>query len=109
MEVGPDQHYVMGGVEVDPDTGASIVPGLCAGGEVSGGMHGSNRLGGNSLSDLLVFGKRAGDGAADYLESLDAGSKPTVSDEVLAEAQAEALAPLQRTEGENPYTVHHEL
>src|SRR5713226_332830 len=96
MEVGPAQHYVMGGVEVDPDTGAAVVPGLFAAGEVSGGMHGSNRLGGNSLSDLLVFGKRAGDGAADYLESLDAGSKPTVSDEVLAEAQAEALAPLQR-------------
>ncbi len=109
MEIGPTCHYVMGGVEVDPDTAASSVPGLFAAGEVSGGMHGSNRLGGNSLSDLLVFGKRAGDGAADYLESLDAGSKPTVSDEVLAEAQAEALAPLQRTEGENPYTVHHEL
>ena len=63
MEVGPAQHYVMGGVEVDPDTAASIVPGLFAAGEVSGGMHGSNRLGGNSLSDLLVFGRRAGLGA----------------------------------------------
>ena len=62
MEVGPAQHYVMGGVEVDPDTAASIVPGLFAAGEVSGGMHGSNRLGGNSLSDLLVFGRRAGHG-----------------------------------------------
>ena len=64
MEVGPAQHYVMGGVEVDPDTGAALVPGLFAAGEVSGGMHGSNRLGGNSLSDLLVFGRRAGEGAA---------------------------------------------
>ncbi len=72
MEIGPTCHYVMGGVEVDPDTAASSVPGLFAAGEVSGGMHGSNRLGGNSLSDLLVFGKRAGDGAADYLESLGA-------------------------------------
>ena len=60
MEVGPTCHYVMGGVEVDPDTAASIVPGLFAAGEVAGGMHGSNRLGGNSLSDLLVFGRRAG-------------------------------------------------
>ena len=70
MEVGPAQHYVMGGVEVDPDTGASTLPGLFAAGEVSGGMHGSNRLGGNSLSDLLVFGRRAGMGAAQYLDTL---------------------------------------
>ena len=77
MEIGPTCHYVMGGVEVDPDTAASSVPGLFAAGEVSGGMHGSNRLGGNSLSDLLVFGKRAGDGAADYIESLSA--RPAVS------------------------------
>ena len=69
MEVGPTCHYVMGGVEVDPDTGASCVPGLFAAGEVSGGMHGSNRLGGNSLSDLLVFGRRAGLGAAEYLDA----------------------------------------
>ncbi len=78
MEIGPTCHYVMGGVEVDPDTAASSVPGLFAAGEVSGGMHGSNRLGGNSLSDLLVFGKRAGDGAADYIESLS-GARPAVS------------------------------
>ena len=78
MEIGPTCHYVMGGVEVDPDTAASSVPGLFAAGEVSGGMHGSNRLGGNSLSDLLVFGKRAGDGAADYLDSLGS-SRPLVS------------------------------
>jgi succinate dehydrogenase / fumarate reductase flavoprotein subunit len=108
MEIGPTCHYVMGGVEVDPDTAASSVPGLFAVGEVSGGMHGSNRLGGNSLSDLLVFGKRAGDGAADYVESLS-GSRPAVSAADLEAAVAEALAPLTRPGGENPYTVHSEL
>src|SRR5437773_4898021 len=104
MEVGPAQHYVMGGVEVEPDTAESLVPGLFAAGEVSGGMHGSNRLGGNSLSDLLVFGRRAGMGATEYLDSLSA--RPVVGDAALAEAQAEALAPLEREAGENPYTVH---
>ena len=108
MEIGPTCHYVMGGVEVDPDTAAASVPGLFAAGEVSGGMHGSNRLGGNSLSDLLVFGKRAGDGAADYLESLGS-SKPAVSQADLDAAVTEALAPFSRTDGENPYTVHAEL
>jgi succinate dehydrogenase / fumarate reductase flavoprotein subunit len=108
MEVGPAQHYVMGGVEVDPDTGESCVPGLFAAGEVSGGMHGSNRLGGNSLSDLLVFGRRAGQGAADYIARL--GPKLPVADEgEVAAAQAEALEPLERTGGENPYTVHSEV
>ena len=101
MEIGPTCHYVMGGVEVDPDTAASSVPGLFAAGEVSGGMHGSNRLGGNSLSDLLVFGKRAGDGAADYLESLGA-AKPVVAQADLDAAVAEALAPLSREVGESP-------
>ncbi|HVT66834.1 MAG TPA: fumarate reductase/succinate dehydrogenase flavoprotein subunit [Trebonia sp.] len=108
MEIGPTCHYVMGGVEVDPDTAASSVPGLFAAGEVSGGMHGSNRLGGNSLSDLLVFGKRAGDGAADYLSSLGS-TRPAVSQADVDAAAAEALAPLERTEGESPYTVHSEL
>jgi succinate dehydrogenase / fumarate reductase, flavoprotein subunit len=108
MEVGPAQHYVMGGVEVDPDTAASVVPGLFAAGEVSGGMHGSNRLGGNSLSDLLVFGRRAGLGAAQYLDSLG-GTRPRASDAQLDTARAEALAPLERTGGENPYTVHDEV
>jgi len=108
MEVGPAQHYVMGGVEVDADTGESAVPGLFAAGEVSGGMHGSNRLGGNSLSDLLVFGRRAGMGAAEYLERL--GPKLPVPDEgEIAAAHAEALAPLDRSGGENPYTVHSEV
>ena len=108
MEVGPAQHYVMGGVEVDPDTAESCVPGLFAAGEVSGGMHGSNRLGGNSLSDLLVFGRRAGMGAAEYIGRL--GPKLPVADEAEIEAaRAEALAPLERTNGENPYTVHSEV
>jgi succinate dehydrogenase / fumarate reductase, flavoprotein subunit len=107
MEVGPAQHYVMGGVEVDPDTGQSLVPGLFAAGEVSGGMHGSNRLGGNSLSDLLVFGRRAGMGAVGYLGSLAA--RPAVRDADVATARAEALAPLERSGGENPYTVHAEV
>ena len=108
MEVGPAQHYVMGGVEVDPDTGESCVPGLFAAGEVSGGMHGSNRLGGNSLSDLLVFGRRAGLGAAEYLDNLGE-KRPTPSEGEIAAAQAEALAPLERAVGENPYTVHSEV
>jgi succinate dehydrogenase / fumarate reductase, flavoprotein subunit len=108
MEVGPAQHYVMGGVEVDPDSGASIVPGLFAAGEVSGGMHGSNRLGGNSLSDLLVFGRRAGVGAAEYLDSLD-GARPRATDAELEAARADAVAPLERSGGENPYTVHGEV
>ncbi|MGW0588007.1 fumarate reductase/succinate dehydrogenase flavoprotein subunit [Streptosporangium sp. NPDC002607] len=106
MQVGPTCHYIMGGVEVDADTGAAAVPGLFAAGEVSGGMHGSNRLGGNSLSDLLVFGRRAGMGAASYVDGLAA--RPKISEEAVAKASAEALAPLERS-GENPYEVHHEL
>ncbi|NJP89800.1 fumarate reductase/succinate dehydrogenase flavoprotein subunit [Nonomuraea sp. FMUSA5-5] len=106
MQVGPTCHYIMGGVEVDADTGAAAVPGLFAAGEVSGGMHGSNRLGGNSLSDLLVFGRRAGAGAATYVDALKA--RPKVLPEQVDAAREEALAPLGRT-GENPYEVHHEL
>jgi succinate dehydrogenase / fumarate reductase flavoprotein subunit len=108
MEVGPAQHYVMGGVEVDPDTGESVVPGLFAAGEVSGGMHGSNRLGGNSLSDLLVFGRRAGLGAAKYLDGLS-GQRPAAAEADLAAALEEAEAPLARSDGENPYEVHADL
>jgi succinate dehydrogenase / fumarate reductase flavoprotein subunit len=107
MEVGPTCHYVMGGVEVDPDSGAATVPGLFAAGEVSGGMHGSNRLGGNSLSDLLVFGKRAGEGAATYVDGLAA--RPAVSEDDVTAAAAAALAPFERAGGENPYEVHAEL
>jgi succinate dehydrogenase / fumarate reductase, flavoprotein subunit len=108
MEVGPAQHYVMGGVEVDPDTAESLVPGLFAAGEVSGGMHGSNRLGGNSLSDLLVFGRRAGMGAVEYLDSLGE-ARPKATDADLEAARAEALAPLERSGGENPYSLHSEV
>jgi succinate dehydrogenase / fumarate reductase, flavoprotein subunit len=107
MEIGPTCHYVMGGVQVDPDSGASTVPGLFAAGEVSGGMHGSNRLGGNSLSDLLVFGRRAGAGAVSYLESLPAA--PAVPAAAVDAAVAEALAPLERDGGESPYALHSEL
>jgi len=109
MEVGPTCHYVMGGVEVVPDTGAAArVPGLFAAGEVSGGMHGSNRLGGNSLSDLLVFGCRAGLGAAAYVSGLGE-HRPTVGQEVVDAATAEALRPFELDGGENPYTLHQEL
>jgi succinate dehydrogenase / fumarate reductase flavoprotein subunit len=110
MEVGPTCHYVMGGVEVHADTGAATVPGLFAAGECSGGMHGSNRLGGNSLSDLLVFGRRAGLGAADYVRALS--SRPKVSDEDIDTAAKRALAPFEiPTSGapENPYTMQLEL
>ncbi len=111
MEVGPTCHYVMGGIEVDADTGAATVPGLFAAGECSGGMHGSNRLGGNSLSDLLVFGRRAGLGAADYVRALS--SRPTISTELIDTAAKRALAPFEGpTNGaaaENPYTLQLEL
>ena len=109
MEVGPAQHYVMGGVEVDADTGAALVPGLFAAGEVSGGMHGSNRLGGNSLSDLLVFGRRSGLGAAEYVSALAEPDRPSVSAASLDAAAAVAVEPLERAEGENPYAIHGEL
>jgi succinate dehydrogenase / fumarate reductase flavoprotein subunit len=108
MEVGPTCHYVMGGVEVDADTGAALVPGLFAAGECSGGMHGSNRLGGNSLTDLLVFGRRAGFGASEYVDSLGE-DRPAVPEEEVTAASEEALAPFDREGGENPYTVHAEL
>jgi succinate dehydrogenase / fumarate reductase flavoprotein subunit len=108
MEIGPTCHYVMGGVEVNPDTAASTVTGLYAAGEVAGGMHGSNRLGGNSLSDLLVFGRRAGIHAAEYAASLT-GARPQVSDaDVSADATA-ALAPFETEGGENPYSIHQAL
>jgi succinate dehydrogenase / fumarate reductase flavoprotein subunit len=109
MEIGPTCHYVMGGVEVDPDTGAASVPGLFAVGEVSGGMHGSNRLGGNSLSDLLVFGRRSGLGAAEYVSALAESDRPSVSTAALDAATAVAVEPLERAEGENPYAIHGEL
>jgi succinate dehydrogenase / fumarate reductase flavoprotein subunit len=109
MEIGPTCHYVMGGVEVDADSGATMtVAGLYAAGEVSGGMHGSNRLGGNSLSDLLVFGKRAGEYAARYVDELGE-SRPAVNRSDVESATATTLAPLEREDGENPYEVWHDL
>ncbi|PKV78740.1 fumarate reductase/succinate dehydrogenase flavoprotein subunit [Nocardia fluminea] len=110
MEVGPTCHYVMGGVEVDPDSGAAVVPGLFAAGECSGGMHGSNRLGGNSLSDLLVFGRRAGLGASAYVQRLT--DRPTPAETDIDAAVKTALAPFDAPAdgpGENPYTLHAEL
>uniref|UniRef100_UPI00404A2837 fumarate reductase/succinate dehydrogenase flavoprotein subunit n=2 Tax=Candidatus Planktophila sp. TaxID=2175601 RepID=UPI00404A2837 len=107
MEVGPTCHYVMGGVEVEPDNAAAVgVPGLFAAGEVAGGMHGSNRLGGNSLSDLLVFGRRAGMGAVEYVKNN--GANP-VSDASVKTAAARIEAPFSREGGENSYSLHAEL
>jgi len=108
MEVGPTCHYVMGGVEVDPDTAAARIPGLFAAGEVAGGMHGSNRLGGNSLSDLLVFGRRAGGAAAAY-GLAHKGAELPVDEQALSLAAEAALAPFEREGGENPYTIQHDL
>jgi succinate dehydrogenase / fumarate reductase flavoprotein subunit len=107
MEVGPTCHYMMGGVRVDPDTAAATVPGLFAAGEAAAGLHGANRLGGNSLSDLLVFGRRAGAGAAAYARGLAASTVPNEA-EVEAECRA-LLAPFERTSGESPYEVHRAL
>ena len=107
MEIGPTCHYVMGGVEVDPDTQQSAVTGLYAAGEVSGGMHGSNRLGGNSLSDLLVFGRRAGEAAAAYVAGLDA--RPVVSEEDVRAGQWSAVHPFSVDGGDNPYSIQHDL
>jgi succinate dehydrogenase / fumarate reductase flavoprotein subunit len=132
MEVGPTCHYMMGGVDVEPDTAAARgVPGLYAAGEVAGGMHGSNRLGGNSLSDLLVFGRRAGLHAAEYAAAFGEGPRPAVPEEQIDTAAAEALRPFSAEAGagadgdgpgdpggrggadgqpaENPYTLHQEL
>jgi len=106
MEVGPTTHYVMGGVRVDPDSQMSDVPGLFAAGECGAGLHGANRLGGNSLSDLLVFGKRAGQYAAGYARENSLGV--IHSDEVAA-AEKHALAPFERDGAEGPYAVQHAL
>jgi len=107
MEVGPTCHYVMGGVRVEADTTASTVPGLFAAGEVAGGMHGSNRLGGNSLSDLLVFGRRAGLYAALYAKNF--GGQLVVEAGQVEAIAAELLRPLARPGPENPYTIQGEL
>ncbi len=107
MEVGPTCHYMMGGVRVDAETQAATVPGLFAIGEVSGGMHGANRLGGNSLSDLIVFGRRAGIGASDFAEGR--GGEVKVDPKSIESAIDEAFAPFGREDGHNPYDVQHEL
>ena len=107
MEVGPTCHYIMGGVRVDADTTAATVPGLFAAGEVAGGMHGANRLGGNSLSDLLVFGRRAGIGAAEFAQSRT-GDISLDEGQIQAAIDA-AVIPFGRESGENPYDIQQEL
>lgn len=111
MEVGPTCHYMMGGVRVDADTAASSVPGLYAAGEVAGGMHGANRLGGNSLSDLVVFGRRAGLHAAEYAKSYQGDPKPDPGE--IAKAIAECTKPLSKDHtaenAENPYKLQDDL
>jgi succinate dehydrogenase / fumarate reductase flavoprotein subunit len=106
MEVGPTAHYTMGGVRVDPETQESRIKGLFAAGECAAGMHGSNRLGGNSLSDLLVFGRIAGKYAGDYAK----GAQPLkIEDDELEACAKEALAPFDREKGKNPFAVHEDL
>jgi len=107
MEVGPTTHYMMGGIRVNPDTGAATVPGLYAAGEAAAGLHGANRLGGNSLSDLVVFGRRAGLAAAQYARQLAAS--PRVADGEIEAEQRDLLAPFERADGESPYEVHRAL
>jgi succinate dehydrogenase / fumarate reductase flavoprotein subunit len=106
MEVGPTAHYTMGGVRVNPDTQETCVRGLFAAGECAAGMHGSNRLGGNSLSDLLVFGRIAGEHAARAARDAPA---PAVNDDAVEAASREALAPFERETGANPFAVHEDL
>src|SRR5262249_18914745 len=107
MEVGPTVHYIMGGVKVDGTTQMSTVPGLFAAGEGGAGLHGANRLGGNSLSDLLVFGKRAGEFAAKFAKENRAGA---VNGQQVEADMRSALAPFDRGEGgENPYAIQSDL
>lgn len=106
MEVGPTTHYIMGGVRVDADTQASTVPGLFAAGECAAGINGANRLGGNSLSDLLVFGKRAGEYAAKFAQ--ENGLRP-INNEQIDKTALWALEAFERTNGENPFQIQHDL
>src|SRR5262249_49092322 len=106
MEVGPTCHYMMGGIRVEAETAESTVPGLFAAGEAGAGLHGANRLGGNSLSDLLVFGRRAGLAAAEHAKRAPAASFNTTQ---IEEAERELLAPFANTGGESPYSVHRDL
>ena len=107
MEVGPTAHYIMGGIRVDSETQAASLPGLFAAGEAAGGMHGANRLGGNSLTDLLVFGKRAGEYAAEYARERGEPVRP--SDETLSTATSDALAPFAASGSENPFALLSDL
>jgi succinate dehydrogenase / fumarate reductase flavoprotein subunit len=107
MEVGPTTHYMMGGIRVDADTQMSTVPGLFAAGEAAAGLHGANRLGGNSLSDLLVFGKRAGEFAAIFAK--ENGQATIIDEKEIAGFTKKALEPFERTEGDNPYQVQYDL
>jgi succinate dehydrogenase / fumarate reductase, flavoprotein subunit len=106
MEVGPTCHYMMGGIRVDAETAQASVPGLFAAGEAAAGLHGANRLGGNSLSDLLVFGRRAGLGAAEFAKR---AGPPALDPSQLEDASREILAPFERASGESPYEVHSDL
>src|SRR6201984_120933 len=106
MEVGPTCHYMMGGIRVDAETAESTLPGLFAAGEAAAGLHGANRLGGNSLSDLLVFGKRAGKGAAAHAKR---SSAPSIDDAQIEQAEKELLAPFSNSGTESPYAVHRDL
>jgi succinate dehydrogenase / fumarate reductase flavoprotein subunit len=106
MEVGPTCHYVMGGIRVDAETAESTVPGLFAAGEAAAGLHGANRLGGNSLSDLLVFGRRAGLAAAQHAKRVSA---PAIDNAQIDSAEKELLAPFSNTGAESPYAVHRDL
>jgi succinate dehydrogenase / fumarate reductase, flavoprotein subunit len=109
MEVAPTIHYAMGGVRVDAETGASTVEGLFAAGEVAAGLHGANRLGGNSLSDLLVFGKRAGDGAAESARQAPGAAKAKLDPKDVEAAIAALMAPLDRPAGESPFKLMAEI
>src|SRR6202030_2206025 len=109
MEIAPTIHYAMGGVRVDAETGASTVPGLYAAGEVASGLHGANRLGGNSLSDLLVFGKRAGEAAAAAAKSHPNATGGRLDPGEIDQAIADLMAPLDRPAGENPFKVQAEI
>ena len=106
MEVGPTCHYMMGGIRVDAETAQASVPGLFAAGEAAAGLHGANRLGGNSLSDLLVFGRRAGLAAAEHAKR---SGEAAVDSSEIEDAERQMLAPFERTEGESPYTIHEDL
>jgi succinate dehydrogenase / fumarate reductase flavoprotein subunit len=106
MEVGPTTHYVMGGIKVDAETQMSRVPGLFACGECGGGLHGANRLGGNSLSDLVVFGRIAGASAAKFASE---HGDTSINEDAASGIEAVALAPLERSSGESPYAIQYEL